>query len=358
VGATNYYNGQAGEGRAYVYHGSPTGLSTNSSWTAESNQVYAHFGISVAPAGDVNGDGYSDVIVGAYSYNNGEAVEGSAFVYYGNDGDGFNLTPRQYKAYDSATIPFLGISDSPDSFHIALSGHTPYGRGKVKLQWEVKPVGTLLTGTGYQESATWHDTGIAGAEISELVTGLSANTAYHWQVRFRYSQAATPLQQYSRWHTPTWNGLQETDLRTAKDADEDGLSDIIEASMCTSPDDADSDDDGIIDGIEDINHNGVVDSGETDPCDADTDNDSIQDGTESGITTGHADTGSTFIPDADPLTQTDPLNADTDGDSYNDGQEDINHNGRVDTGESDPNNELSFEEFPWEIFYPAFIKKK
>jgi hypothetical protein len=41
-------------------------------------------GYSVAGAGDVNGDGYSDVIVGAKSYDNGQSDEGAVFVYYGN----------------------------------------------------------------------------------------------------------------------------------------------------------------------------------------------------------------------------------------------------------------------------------
>ena len=42
----------------------------------------------------------------------------------------------------------------------------------------------------------------------------------------------------------------------------------------------DTDNDGIPDRQEDINHNGVVDSGETDPYDADTDNDGHNDGEE------------------------------------------------------------------------------
>lgn len=86
IGSYLYDNGHADEGRVYVYYGSPVGLTAEGFWTAEVNQSYAYFGNSVSTAGDVNGDGYSDIIVGSYTYDNGQSNEGAAFVYYGAPG--------------------------------------------------------------------------------------------------------------------------------------------------------------------------------------------------------------------------------------------------------------------------------
>ena len=92
VGSFFYDNGQTDEGRAFVYYGSASGLSTAPDWTAESNQAHALFGVSVGTAGDVNGDGYADVIVGAYFYSGGQGHEGRAYVYHGS-ADGLSATP-------------------------------------------------------------------------------------------------------------------------------------------------------------------------------------------------------------------------------------------------------------------------
>ena len=84
VGAIGYDNGQTDEGRAFLYLGSPAGLGTNPAWSAESNQAGSRFGLGVATAGDVNGDGFADLIIGAYTYDNGQTDEGRAYVYLGS----------------------------------------------------------------------------------------------------------------------------------------------------------------------------------------------------------------------------------------------------------------------------------
>jgi len=69
------------EGRYPIY---VDPLLENPAWTAESNQEGASFGMSVASAGDVNNDGFSDVIIGAPGYDNGQSNEGRAYVYHGS----------------------------------------------------------------------------------------------------------------------------------------------------------------------------------------------------------------------------------------------------------------------------------
>ncbi|MBK8381484.1 MAG: FG-GAP repeat protein [Ignavibacteria bacterium] len=82
VGAILNDAGGTGAGRAYIYFG---GSSMNNvadlimTGEAGSDQ----FGVSVSSAGDVNGDGYSDVIVGANGNDAGGSNAGRAYIYFG-----------------------------------------------------------------------------------------------------------------------------------------------------------------------------------------------------------------------------------------------------------------------------------
>lgn len=69
---------------AAVYPITVAPLLVNSDWEAFTKQKNAQFGFSVASAGDVNGDKYDDVIIGAPYYDNGQRDEGRVFVYLGS----------------------------------------------------------------------------------------------------------------------------------------------------------------------------------------------------------------------------------------------------------------------------------
>ena len=59
------YPGFISQGRAYVYHGPVSGLAATPALTLTGEHDGDRLGWSVASAGDVNGDGYADAIVGA-----------------------------------------------------------------------------------------------------------------------------------------------------------------------------------------------------------------------------------------------------------------------------------------------------
>lgn len=130
------------------------------------------------------------------------------------------------------------------------------------------------------------------------------------------------------------------DDATQTDTDGDGLSDADELARGLPTGDADADDDGVVDGKEanpttNTDGDGLL----TNTLDPDSDNDGLFDGTEAGVTTASTGTALSrrrFIVDADPSTRTAVLRADTDRGGVMDGLEDLNLNGRTDQGERNP----------------------
>jgi hypothetical protein len=195
-------------------------------WTAEGDQAGAAFGTSVAAAGDITGDGFADVIVGAPSYDHVEPPithegVGLVRVYHGNGGSALSLRPRQMRVGAVTPIAPLGLSDSQTEVELRVTARTSLGREKVKLQWQVAPLGTPFTAATAINgtSAAWIDTSVTGQEIVQRVTGLTPGTPYHWRARLLYSGNRLGLGA-GRWTSLSWNGWQETDLRTPNTPEE------------------------------------------------------------------------------------------------------------------------------------------
>jgi hypothetical protein len=82
VGAYHNDAGGSDAGRAYVYFGAAR-PDARADLVLTGDGPGDAFGFSVAFAGDVNGDGFSDVIVGAYGNDAGGSAAGRSYVYFG-----------------------------------------------------------------------------------------------------------------------------------------------------------------------------------------------------------------------------------------------------------------------------------
>jgi hypothetical protein len=206
VGAYEYSDFQTPyEGRAFVYHGSPSGLPAAANWTAEGNQTSASFGWSVSTAGDVNGDGYSDAIVGANVYDNGESNEGRSFVYYGNDGTGLRSTVQQYKPGTSTIVSSGGLTGTDGQVRLNIFGRSPFGRADGRIVYEYKENGVKFSGTTITNSTSFTgfgpriDLGISGSQLNRDISGFLTDKVYKWRARVQYSPVNNPYQKLGPW---------------------------------------------------------------------------------------------------------------------------------------------------------------
>lgn len=109
VGAYNTSAGGTCKGQVYVYYGGvPMDNIADVTFTGVSNYDFLGFSVS---AGDVNNDGYDDVVVGAPYVNAGGTDKGQAYVYYG----GSSMDSIADVTFTGgASNEFLGISVSMD----------------------------------------------------------------------------------------------------------------------------------------------------------------------------------------------------------------------------------------------------
>ncbi|MDJ0728888.1 MAG: hypothetical protein QNJ33_02740 [Crocosphaera sp.] len=135
IGASNADpNGKSDAGESYVVFGSDTGFATsldlssldgNNGFVLNGIDIADYSGFSVSSAGDVNGDGFDDLIIGALLADpNGKSDPGESYVVFGSD-NGFAAS-LDLSSLDGSNGFVLNGIDSRD-----LSGRSVSGAGDV-----------------------------------------------------------------------------------------------------------------------------------------------------------------------------------------------------------------------------------
>ncbi|MCP4251430.1 MAG: hypothetical protein GY778_30710, partial [bacterium] len=177
VGAYRNDAGGTDAGRAYVYYGGPEADAT-ADLTLTGEEAVDRLGISVGTAGDVNGDGFADLIVGAYFNDAGGADAGRAYVYDCNRYHVFSPTGGDtWNVGASESITWLGAE--PADVWLSVNGGNSYSLLDTNVGGA--PVSALGIVVPHQPTRfarvkiTPHDAAVTGRAMSDSLFTLEAS---------------------------------------------------------------------------------------------------------------------------------------------------------------------------------------
>ena len=219
-------------------------------------------------AGDFDGDGFDDLVVGSPTFGPGQA-DG----FPGNRGE-LGLPPtwpfavRGFKP-DGTPLPPGGWVGTAGEFQVAILARTPLGRIRVTPQVEIREFGVPFTGQHTHEGIEIEvDPAVAVPDLLVNVTGLAADTGYHWRTRLAYDPQVVPLQPYSTWVLGGLPGdVHGPHLKTSTVASGDDDDDIGPDDDDIGPDDDDIGPDDDDAGTDDDGDGWTVEDGDCDDTD-------------------------------------------------------------------------------------------
>ncbi len=187
IGAPSF---SGGIGQTYYYPGSSDGLVTSPTALGEPTApAGTGFGASVAEAGDIDGDGYGDILIGA---PNGQ---GRAYLWRGNQAA---ARAGALRLYNTNYTPISTGNRGVGQFGIGLTARNAAGRIQARLVWEVVGQGqsfsnaaALPNSVAYTGRGAWTDLPASGTavELRALVTKAGRTS----KVRARLEYAGSPL---------------------------------------------------------------------------------------------------------------------------------------------------------------------
>lgn len=164
VGASGWDEGASAQaGAAFVYLGGPGAFDTTVDLTFTTTTASVEIGHSLT-SGDFDGDGDADLAIGGIGFSNGDAGEGAVFVYR-TGAIGRLSSPQSFSITPLAPVEQWGRSQVGDGFYVGMEGISPRGREKGKLEIETCP-STRPFGAAQCARfvyATWSDIGSTGS---------------------------------------------------------------------------------------------------------------------------------------------------------------------------------------------------